>query len=82
MTVSDMALAARVASLAAAVLELDPADLKGRPKLVDLGLDSLRLLFLIDSLEKEFGLALIAEGLHAGDFETVDAIVQLIRRRS
>ncbi|WCM91941.1 acyl carrier protein [Acidovorax sp. NCPPB 2350] len=72
-------LAADVGAMAAEVLEIDAGAVDAGRSLRDQGLDSLKLLFLIDKLEGRFGIKLVGENLSPDDFRSVDSICQLLR---
>lgn len=68
-----------IAALASDVLERPISASMLDVNLIDLGLDSLKLLFLIDRLESAFGITLIGDGLKLEDFASIHSITQLLR---
>ncbi|AXV83813.1 acyl carrier protein [Ralstonia solanacearum] len=72
-------LAADVRAIAAEVLEIDARAVDAGKSLRDQGLDSLRLLFLIDRLESRFDIRLVGENLSPDDFRSVDSICRLLK---
>ncbi|AXV79185.1 MULTISPECIES: acyl carrier protein [Ralstonia solanacearum species complex] len=72
-------LAADVRAIAAEVLEIDAGAVDAGKSLRDQGLDSLRLLFLIDRLESRFDIRLVGENLSPDDFRSVDSICRLLK---
>ncbi|MEF9415284.1 MULTISPECIES: acyl carrier protein [Ralstonia solanacearum species complex] len=71
-------LAAEVRAIAAGVLEIDADAVDTGKSLRDQGLDSLKLLFLIDALESRFDVRLVGENLGPNDFRSVDSICRLL----
>lgn len=71
-------LAAEVRAIAAGVLEIGADAVDTGKSLRDQGLDSLKLLFLIDALESRFDVRLVGENLGPNDFRSVDSICRLL----
>ncbi|CBJ40397.1 acyl carrier protein [Ralstonia solanacearum species complex bacterium KE056] len=71
-------LAAEVRAIAAEVLEIGTDAVDTGKSLRDQGLDSLKLLFLIDALESRFDVRLVGENLGPNDFRSVDSICRLL----